>query len=75
MQLSPLASGVQGVLRANELAADASSRIAQAGTTNPDQDLVTPVVDLLRAERLAEASARVIETEQRTLGSLLDVKA
>lgn len=74
MQISPFTSGVQGVQRANELAVDAASRIAQAAT-NPEQDLVEPVVDLLRAERQAEASARVIETEQRTLGSLLDIRA
>lgn len=75
MQISPLAAGVQGVLRANEMASDAASRIAQAGTTNPNQDLITPVVDLIRAESQAAASARVIETDQRMLGSLLDVRA
>lgn len=78
MNVSPFNSGVQGVLRANELASDAASRIAQSGTTatpNPADDTVKAVADLKQAEVQAAASARVIEADERNVGRLLDVRA
>ena len=79
MNINGFNSGVQGVQRATELAADASQRIARAGVAeSPEaqaEDLVKPVIDLKRAEAQAAASARVIETENKTLGSLLDIRA
>ncbi len=79
MNVNGFNSGVQGVLRATELAADAATRIAQAGTAESPEaqarDLVQPAVDLIRAEAQAAAAAKVIETEEKTLGSLLDIRA
>lgn len=68
-------NGVTGIFRAQELASSASQKIAQAGTTNPDQDLVQPAVDLKRAEIATAANAKSIETANKTIGSLLDIRA
>ena len=72
---SVFASGVEGFQRATQRAADASQQIAQAGTTQPEQDLVKPLVELKQAEQQAGASAKVIETADKVLGSLLDIRA
>jgi hypothetical protein len=72
---SAFQSGVEGFQRATQRAAEASQQIAQAGTTQPEQDLVKPVVELKQAEQQAAASAKVIETENNILGSLLDIRA
>lgn len=72
---SAFASGVQGLQRATQRADEASFKIAQAGTTKPEQDVVEPLVELKQAELQASASAKVVETADRVLGSLLDVKA
>lgn len=81
MEIPPVfQSGVEGLQRATQRAAEASQQIAQAGvraTENdqPEQDLVTPLVELKQAEQQAGASAKVIETENRVIGSLLDIRA
>ncbi|HEX4910433.1 MAG: flagellar biosynthesis protein FlgE [Pseudomonadota bacterium] len=76
MEIRPaFQSGIEGFQRATQRAAEASQQIAQAGTTQPEQDLVKPVVELKQAEQQAAASAKVIETENRVLGSLLDIRA
>lgn len=81
MEIRPaFQSGIEGFQRATQRAAEASQQIAQAGTTAtenglPEQDLVKPVVELKQAEQQAAASAKVIETENRVLGSLLDIRA
>jgi len=72
---SAFASGVQGLQRATQRADEASLKIAQATTTEPEQDLVEPLVELKQAELQASASAKVVETADRVLGSLLDVRA
>lgn len=41
----------------------------------PREDLVQPLVELREAELNARANARSIEAENRTLGSLLDIRA
>lgn len=81
MEIRPaFQSGIEGFQRATQRAAEASQQIAQAGlteteSTQPEQDLVKPVVELKQAEQQAAASAKVIETENRVLGSLLDIRA
>ncbi len=72
---SAFASGVQGLQRATQRADEAAFKIAQAGTTKPEQDVVEPLVELKQSELQASASAKVIETENRVLGSLLDIRA
>jgi len=68
--------GLQGLLDSQQRAQDAASRIVQAGTTGGStQDIVEAVVDLKSAELEAKAAARVIETANRTVGSLIDVLA
>ncbi|NVJ59463.1 MAG: flagellar biosynthesis protein FlgE [Gammaproteobacteria bacterium] len=76
MQIDGLSAALGGfqnaVNRAGQAAQDiASSSSRETGT----QDLVKPLVELKVAERDAEANARVIETENKIIGSIIDIKA
>ena len=69
-------SGLQGLRDSQARAQDAASRIVRAGTEGGStEDIASAVVDLESAELEAKASAKVIETENRTTGSLIDVLA
>ncbi|WMS86630.1 hypothetical protein [Pleionea litopenaei] len=75
MQIDGLSAALGGfqnaVSRAGEAAQDiASSSVRKEGT----QDLVKPLVELKVAERDAEANAKVIETENKVLGSIIDIE-
>ncbi|HFB66174.1 MAG TPA: flagellar biosynthesis protein FlgE [Aeromonadales bacterium] len=70
-------SGFQAFQSAQQRVADAADRIAKNGTTENSSlnDLASAVVDLKQGELQAQAAAKVIETENKTIGSLLDIKA
>ena len=70
-------AGLQGLRNSIELAQDASSRIARSTTTAGGslQDVAEAAVNLKSAELGAKASARVIEADARTTGSLIDILA
>ena len=74
MAISPVASGIQTFLQAQQRIADSASRIATASVSEAGpQSLVEPLIDLRVAEQQALAGAKIIEVEQRTIGSLLDI--
>lgn len=64
--------GIRSGLRA--LDRDAS-RVAQAGTTQSEQSPESALLDAKVDKAQVEASAKVLETADAVLGSLLDVKA
>jgi hypothetical protein len=69
-------AGVQGLRDSLSRAADAAARISQASSTaTSPADIAEAAVDLQAAELQAKASAKVIETAERTLGSLIDILA
>jgi hypothetical protein len=69
-------AGVQGLRDSLSRAADAAARISEASsTTTSPADIAEAAVDLEAAELQAKASAKVIETAERTLGSLIDILA
>lgn len=71
------ANGLQAFQNAQQRVADAADRIAKNGTTENanETDLAKAVVDLNQGSLQAKAAAKVIETENQTIGSLLDIKA
>jgi flagellar hook-associated protein FlgK len=60
-----------------------AQQIAQAGVVqqqtstagNLTQDLIEPLINLKIQRNLFDASARVVQTADETLGTLLDIKA
>jgi hypothetical protein len=75
MATSPIGqAGLQGLRDSMERAQDAASRIVQATTQGGSvADIAEAVVDLKAAELGAAASAKVIETANRTTGTLIDI--
>lgn len=56
--------------------ASTATTATQAPDQEPDRDnVVQPLVQLRQAELSARANARSIQTENRVIGSLLDIKA
>jgi hypothetical protein len=68
-------AGLQGLRNSLELAQDAANRIVQATAEGGGSvaDVAEAVVDLKAAELAATASARVLETANRTAGTLIDI--
>lgn len=79
MKIGPSAhqAGLEGVRRGLNDLNRAANEIARNGTTQePDAaSLAESAVDLRVARNQVQASARVIETENEVLGSLLDTRA
>ncbi len=73
----PMASGVQTLQRAEQTMSDASAAIAKASTDRESSatDFVKPLVSMQEAEVQAKAAARLIETGDEMIGSILDVDA
>jgi phage repressor protein C with HTH and peptisase S24 domain len=77
MAIQPAASGgLQAIQAAQTRVQNAATDIAanRAGEPDADNRLANALVDLSQAKVQAEAGAKVIDTENRTIGSLLDVK-
>ncbi len=74
---SILQTGLQGVQSGIRKASDAAEDIASNGTTRSldTASLAESIVELREAEAQVKASAEVLETEDRLLGTLLDTQA
>ncbi len=76
MQIDGLSAALGGFQSAVNRAGEATQEIASASAKKEGtQDLVKPLVELQVAERDAEANARAIETQNKVLGSIIDIKA
>ena len=64
-------SGIQGMERAAGEIAQVSAKIGESGVN----DMVEPVMDLKLYELSVEASAKVVQTADELLGTLLDTMA
>jgi hypothetical protein len=72
---SVLGSGLQGVQNGFSTVNRAAEKIARVDTSeNPSGDLAQSAVSLEQGKRQVEASAKVIETHNETVGSLIDIK-
>lgn len=75
---SVLQTGVQGIQSSVKGMQDAAQKIAQTGTVDGPQsanEIVEPLVDLKLYEVSAQASAKVVQTADKMLGTLLDTTA
>ncbi len=68
-------AGWNGIRDGMARAQDAATRIASGAAAGEPAELVDAVVELEAAEQQVQASARVVEAGNRTLGALLDVLA
>lgn len=79
-----LQTGIQGIQRGQEELQKAASEIVNAGAVNATEgqannsqssSVIEPIVDLKLYEQTVEASAKVVETADEVLGTLLDTLA
>lgn len=72
---SVLGAGLQGVQKGFSTVNRAAERIANVDTSdNPSGDLTESAVSLQQGKLQVQASAKVIQTANDTIGSLIDIK-
>ena len=72
---SVLGSGLQGVQRGFTTVNQAADKIAKVNdSSDPSGDLTESAVSLQQGKIQVQASAKVIETADSTIGSLIDIK-
>lgn len=75
---SVITQGLIGMQSSQAEMTRSASQIAQVTTSQPDSpaaDLVEPLINLQLQSQLFDSSARVVQTADETLGTLLDIKA
>ncbi|MEE1674495.1 hypothetical protein SNR37_003938 [Agarivorans aestuarii] len=77
MQIGAASSGFQIIANANQQVSESAQTLAEvAAKREPQQnEVVDAMVSLSQAELYAKAGAKVIQTESKLLGTLLDVEA
>jgi len=75
MQLSPINNALFGIQKAQSNLNQASHNIATASVEGSDVNLEEEAVNLISNELFYKANARVVETANATMGSILDIKA
>lgn len=83
MNITPTSSAVDLINTAQHKAADAAQVIARLPIQNNEvgsadfnsSDIIKPVLSLKEAELETSAAAKLLETDKKMLGSLLDIKA
>lgn len=68
-------SAIQGLQRSRAGMVRSASAIAGAGQRDAQPDMTRALVELKQHEQAAKANAKTLQTADRLLGSLLDVKA
>lgn len=76
--VNPFQNSVQGLQRAQQGVAEAAQQItritAAPVSAQQTQDLNEPLVNLRVEELAAAANAKALDTADKTIGSLLDIK-
>ncbi|GDY27263.1 MULTISPECIES: flagellar biosynthesis protein FlgE [unclassified Agarivorans] len=77
MQVGAANSGYQIIANANQQVSESAQTLAEvAAKREPQQnEVVDALVSLSQAELYAKAGAKVIQTESKMLGTLLDIEA
>ncbi|WP_163134105.1 hypothetical protein [Agarivorans sp. Alg241-V36] len=77
MQIGAASSGFQIIANANQQVSESAQTLAEvAAKREPQQnEVVDAMVSLSQAELYAKAGAKIIQTESKLLGTLLDVEA
>jgi len=73
MAITPVASGIQTFLSANQRIQESASEIAQSSVNGVDADLVEPLKTNTHSVKRAVAATKIIEVEKSQVGTLLDV--
>lgn len=66
---------VQGIHRATQGLERSAGAIARAGRNGSTEDMTRALVELKQHEQAAKANMKTLKAADRTLGTLLDVKA
>ena len=69
-------AGLAGIQKGQEQVTQAAQEVASANTqrpVQPSQDLAKSLTDEKQGQRQVEASAKVLDTANQTLGSLVDI--
>ena len=74
MAVNSVSSGIQAFMAAQRRLNVSAEKIALAPLQGAPVNIVEPLIDLKVAEIQAKAAAKVIETENTTIGALFDIK-
>ena len=72
---SVVTQGLIGLQRSQSEINRSAQQIAQAGTGNPQGDLVEPLVNIKAQTQVFDSSAKVVKAADETIGTLLNIKA
>ncbi|WP_432454776.1 hypothetical protein ACRRS0_04800 [Agarivorans sp. QJM3NY_29] len=77
MQIGAASNGFQIIANANQKVSQSAQSLAEvaAGREPRQNEVVDAVVSLNQAELYVKAGAKVIDTESKMLGSILDIEA
>ncbi|WP_432460768.1 MULTISPECIES: hypothetical protein [unclassified Agarivorans] len=77
MQIGAASNGFQIIANANQQVSQSAQSLAEvaAGREPRQNEVVDAVVSLNQAELYVKAGAKVIDTESKMLGSILDIEA
>jgi len=75
---SVLQTGVNGMRRSQSEILKSADEIVRAGTVERDDstivDIVEPLINLKIEQQLFDASAKIVQTADSLLGTILDIK-
>ncbi|HVK98567.1 MAG TPA: hypothetical protein VM553_02085 [Dongiaceae bacterium] len=72
---SILGNGVSGIQKGFDTVSRASAQIARVGVAeDPMSDLTEGAIGLLQGKLQVQASAKVLETANKTIGSIIDIE-
>ena len=72
---SVFGNGVMGVQKGLGTLNKASAQIARVGVSeDPAQDITKGAIGLMQGKLQVQASAKVLETANKTLGSIIDIE-
>ena len=72
---SIMGNGVAGIQKGLNTVSRASAQIAQVGeSADPMKELTESAVSLLQGKLQVQASAKVLETANKTMGSIIDIE-
>ncbi|MCL6414935.1 hypothetical protein MIB92_04680 [Aestuariirhabdus sp. Z084] len=72
---SAFSSGLSGIQAGQKNMRNAAQDIAEAGTTKPNADVASPLVELKTSQIQIEASTKSVKAADEALGSLIDTLA
>jgi len=76
---SALQQGLNGLQNSLRATVEAANEIVSAGTVQRTlsvaTDIVEPIVELSRQQQLFDASAKVVQSADESLGTLVDIRA